>query len=351
MRNKIGESTIRAKLIPRHARPFRRSLLVLKAAVYRGPRDIRVEEVPEPKVNGKRAVVNFKSGSICGTDLHFYRGEWKIRAGRIIGHDACGVREDTGERVVMVPLVYCGSCFFCQRGLPSYCERYGQFRGIDRNGFFAERIAISPKYLVPVPDNISDEEAGIVEPVALAIHVMDLLKPNVGDWTTIIGQGPIGLLMTQVARLKGCRVIALDLEGYRLDCAKRYGAEVCVNAGKEDAIKRVREITGRGSDLVVEAAGRTKTVEQTPYLVRKAGKVCLVGEFKGRMNFGEADEACFFTTYLSSIEYPVAVELLARKLLDVKDLITHRFKLEEFEKAIIAANNPSQKPLKVIVQA
>jgi threonine dehydrogenase-like Zn-dependent dehydrogenase len=293
--------------------------------------------------------VKFKAGSICGTDLHFYRGEWKIRAGRIIGHDVCGVREDTGVRVIMVPLVYCGSCYFCERGLPSYCERYGQFRGIDRNGFFAESIAISPKYLVPVPESVSDEEAGIMEPVALAIHVMDLLKPDVGDWATIIGQGPIGLLMTQVAKLKGCRVIAMDVEDCRLDCAKRYGAELCVNPQNEDVIKRVEQITGRGSDVVVEAAGKTKTVGQTPYLVRNAGKVCLVGEFRGRMNFGEADQACFFTTYLSSVEYPMAVELVAKKLLDVRGLITHKFRLKDFKRAIETANNPAEKPLKVVI--
>jgi L-iditol 2-dehydrogenase len=250
----------------------------------------------------------------------------------------------------MVPLVYCGSCFFCQRGLPSYCERYGQFRGIDRNGFFAESVAISPKYLIPIPDGVSDEEAGVMEPVALAIHVMDLLKPNVGDWATVVGQGPIGLLMTQVARLKGCRVIAVDVEDSRLDCAKRYGAEVCVNPQREDVAKRVKETTGRGSDVVVEAAGRTKTVEQTPYLVRNAGKVCLVGEFRGRMNFGEADEACFFTTYLSSVEYPMAVELVEKKILDVKSLITHRYGLMDFEKAIQTANDPAGKALKVIVK-
>lgn len=322
----------------------------MKAVVYHGPRDIKVENVPEPKVTGKKVLVKFKAGSICGTDLHFYRGEWKIKTGRIIGHDACGVRADTGERVVMVPLAYCGSCYFCQRGLPTYCERYGQFRGIDRNGFFAESIAISPKYLIPVPDGVTDEEAGVMEPVALAIHVMDLLKPNVGDWATIVGQGPIGLVMTQVARLKGCRVIAVDVEDYRLDCAKKYGAEFSVNPRVEDAIKRVREITKRGSDVVVEAAGKTRTVEQTPFMVRKAGKVALVGEFKGRMNFSEADDACFFTTYLSSVEYPTAVDLLARKLVDVKGLITHCYKLGDFEKAIQTADNLAEKPLKVVIK-
>jgi threonine dehydrogenase-like Zn-dependent dehydrogenase len=323
----------------------------LKAAVYRGPRNIRVEDVPEPRVSGKKVLVKFKAGSICGTDMHFYRGEWKwMKRGRIIGHDACGVRADTGERVVMVPIVHCGSCYFCLRGLPTYCMR-GKFMGLTRDGFFAESIALRPRNLIPVPNSVSDEEAAIVEPVALALRVLDTLKPNVGDWVTIIGQGAIGLLMTQMARLKGCRVIAVDLEDYRLRLAEKYGAAFCVNAGREDAVKRVREITKRGSDVVVEAAGTTRTVEQTPFMVRKAGRVALVGESKGYLNLEDADEAVFFTIYISPVEYPLAVELIAEKTVDVKGLVTHRFRLADFEKALQTANNPAEKPLKVVVTA
>ncbi len=85
----------------------------MKAAVYRGPRSIRVEEVPESRVSGRKVLVKFKAGGICGTDMHFYRGEWKwMKRGRIIGHDACGVRADTSERVVMVLIAYCGKCYY-----------------------------------------------------------------------------------------------------------------------------------------------------------------------------------------------------------------------------------------------
>lgn len=322
----------------------------MKAVVYHGPKDIRVDDIPEPKVSGKKVLVKFKAGSICGTDLHFYRGEWKIKTGRIIGHDACGVREDTHERVVMVPTTYCGMCYFCLRGLPAYCERFGQHRGIDRNGFFAESIAIHPKYLIPISDNITDDEAGTVEPVALAIRVLELLKPRVDDYATIIGQGPMGLLMTQIAKLKGCRVIAIDPLAYRLDYAKRYGAEYCINPEQEDVVKRIKEITGRGSDVVIEAAGKIRAVEETAFIVRKAGRVALVGEFKGRMNFSDADDVCFFTTYVSPIEYPLAVQLIAEKRVDVKGLITHHFCLADFVQAIRIADNPAEKPLKVMLK-
>lgn len=323
----------------------------MKAVVYRGPHKITVEQVPEPQVKGSRVLVHFKAGSICGTDMHLYRGDWRwMRKGMILGHDAWGIRDDTGERVVMVPMVNCGHCYFCLRGYPSYCVK-GKFYGLTRDGFFAESKTMLPRSLIPIPDSVSDEEAAVVEPVALALRVLDYMKPNLGDWVTVVGQGAIGLLMTQVALLKGCRVIAVDLEDYRLELSEKYGADAVVNAKTEDVPKTVKKLTKIGSDLVIEAAGTRATVEQTPFLVKKTGKVALVGESKGFLNLEDADEASFFTIYISPVEYPTAVELIARRLVDVKGLITHRFKFDDFEKALQAVDDPTQKTLKVVVTA
>ena len=320
----------------------------MKAAIYRGPHNIKIEEVPEPEVKGRKVLMNFKAGSICGTDMHFCRGEWALKRGRILGHDACGVRADTGERVVMVPVVNCGHCYFCLRGFPSLCVR-AKLYGLTRDGFFVESKAMLPRSLISLPSIVSDEEAAIVEPVALAVRVMNNFKPNLGDWVTVVGQGPIGLLMTQVAFLKGCRVIAVDLEDYRLEVSEKYGADAIINAKKEDVAKTVRKLTKIGSDFVIEAAGTMRTVEQTPFLVRKAGKVALVGESDGYLNLEEADETQFFTIYLSPVEYPSAIDLIARKLVDVKGLISHKFKLVEFEKALQIVDNPAEKPLKIVI--
>ena len=189
----------------------------MKAAVYNGPYNIKIKEVTEPEVMGRKVRVKFKAGSICGTDMHFYRGDWKwMKKGTIIGHDAWGIREDTGDRVVMVPIVNCGHCYYCLKGLPTYCV-YGKFYGLSRDGFFAESKVMLPRNLISIPSNVCDDEAAIIEPVALALHVLDYVKPNLGDWVTIIGQGPIGLLMTQIAKLKGCRVVAVDLDDFRLE--------------------------------------------------------------------------------------------------------------------------------------
>jgi threonine dehydrogenase-like Zn-dependent dehydrogenase len=202
----------------------------LKAAIYRGPHKIHIEDVPEPKIKANQVLVNFEAGNICGTDLHFYRGDWIwMKKGRIIGHDAFGTRQDTGQRVVMVPIVNCGHCSFCLNGQPTYCTS-GKFYGLTRDGFFAEHKAMPTRSLIPVPDSVTDEEAAIVEPVALALRVLDAFKPNLGDWVTVVGQGAIGLLMTQIAKLKGCRVIAVDVEDYRLALSKKFGAREVINA-------------------------------------------------------------------------------------------------------------------------
>ena len=203
---------------------------------------------------------------------------------------------------------------------------------------------------MPVPNGVSDEEAAVVEPLALALRVFNSLQPNLGDWVTVLGQGAIGLLMTQVASLKGCRVIAVDVEDYRLEYAKRYGAEEVINADTSDVTKTVRKLTEYGSDLVVEAAGTQKTVEQTPFLARKTGKVALIGESKGFLNLEDADEVQFFTMYISPVEYPQAVQLISEKKVDVTGLITHRFSLYDIEDAFAAIEDPSEHALKVVLK-
>jgi len=226
----------------------------------------------------------------------------------------------------------------------------GKFYGLTRDGFFAEHKAMPTRSLIPVPDGVSDEEAAVVEPVALALRVLNFLQPNLGDWVTVLGQGAVGLLMTQVAKMKGCRVIAVDVEDYRLEYAKRYGADEVVNAKTADVAKTVRKLTGYGSDFVVEAAGTQAAVEQTPFLARKTGKVALIGESRGFLNLEDADEAQFFTMYISPVEYPQAVQLIAAKKVDVAGLITHRLSLSDIEEAFAAIEDPSERALKVVLK-
>ena len=319
----------------------------MRAVVYHGPRDVRVEEVPEPKPKEGEVLVRFMAGSLCGTDLHFYRGDWKTVKGRIIGHDASGEVVETGLRVAVEPILHCGRCPLCLSGRYNLCQE-GAYMGMSAQGCFADLIAVPERNLHAIPENVSYEEAAILEPVALALHTFNLLTPRIGNWAVILGQGPIGLAMTQVARLSGCRVIAVDVNDFRLEVAERFGAEFTVNPKKEDLRKRVLSLTKHGADLVVEAAGQRKTVEQAAGLVGPAGKVALVGTFSGFVRFG--GEAAFFNVEGGPGKYPLALELISRSLVDVRSLITHVFPLEEFQEAVETALNEPKKPLKVLLK-
>jgi len=322
----------------------------MKAVVYRGPRNLKIEEVPEPKPTQNDVLVRFKAGSICGTDVHYYKGEWKDskKIGKVIGHDASGQVTETSQRVAIVPFIFCGSCRYCLGGRPNLCERWS-IMGFNRNGCFSELIAVPRRNLLPIPSNVTYEEAAILEPVALALHTFDLLQPKLGQWATIVGQGPIGLVMTQVARASGCRVIAIDIENYRLTLSKKCGAEVCINPKTQKVADKVKTTTKGGSDIVIEAAGKKETVELTTQLVSRMGKVALVGESSGFIRF--EGEATFFGVWLNPLKYALALDSVSKGIIDVKSLITHRFSLVDFEEAIKTATNAAKRPVKVILQA
>lgn len=224
----------------------------------------------------------------------------------------------------------------------------GASMGYDRDGFFSELIAVPKGNVYPLPEEISYDEGAVLEPVALALHTFRLLQPKVGEWVTVIGQGGIGLMMTQIANAYGCRVIAVDLLDYRLEAARRFGAEICLNPSREDVIDKVQELTEIGSDIVIEAAGKKETGKQTVYLVRPAGRVALVGTRWAPEQI--RDEAIFFhVDTWTPMDKHEAIEIVSRNVVNVKDLISHRFPLVDFDKAIETALDPSKKPLRIVI--
>jgi threonine dehydrogenase-like Zn-dependent dehydrogenase len=319
----------------------------LLAVTYDGPRDVKVREVPAPRMTKSRLLIEMANASICGTDLHFYRGEWRAKKGIILGHDASGKIGGTDERVALEFMTWCGACDFCRRRKENLCAHL-RFMGFHRNGFFAEKILLPSQNTYLLPDTINDEEGACLEPVALAVHTLNNLNPKPKDWVTVLGQGAVGLCMTQVARARGCRVIAIDFYDYRLRLAEKFGADHAVNAREESVEKAVRSATGVGSHFVIEAAGSRRTVEQTQRLVRAGGRVALVGAFIGEIEF--KDEALFsgINAYTIS-EKKQALRMVANGSIDVKSMITHRFPLSDFRGAIRTALDPSKRAVKILV--
>ena len=319
------------------------------AVTYEGPESVDVRELPVPRIKENHSLIRMRNASICGTDLHFYKGEWRARKGIILGHDASGRIEGTGERVAIEFMAWCGKCDFCLQGKENLCAHL-RFMGFHRNGFFAEKILLPNQNAYPLPAVIDDEEGACLEPVALAIHTFNNLNPKRKDWVTVLGQGAVGLCMTQVGKARGCRVIAIDFYDHRLKLAQRFGADYTLNAQQENVEKAVRRVTGMGSHFVVEAAGSRRTVEQTPRLVRAGGRIALVGAFKGEIEF--KDEVLFSNINAYTIaEKKEALKLVANDGIDVKSMISHRFPLSQFREAIETALDPSRKAVKILVHA
>ena len=256
----------------------------MKALVYLGPRRMEVQEAPDPTPGSGEVVIRSRASAICGSDLHGFREPSPRRIPPLImGHETVGEiaavgagvdRDRVGERVVLMPVLGCGTCPACREGRINRCAT-GRLVGRDLTGGFAERFAVPASAAVRVPDSLSDDLAALTEPLANAVHVADL-SVREGDVVFVIGSGPIGVLMARAALLDGAaRVLVTDPVADRLRLAAAQGAEA-VGAGRAEAA--VQQAThGQGADVVIDAAGFEPTWALGLRAVRAGGRIHEVG--------------------------------------------------------------------------
>ncbi|MEM2102376.1 MAG: zinc-binding dehydrogenase [Candidatus Bathyarchaeia archaeon] len=325
---------------------------MLAAMIY-GVRDLRVEEVVKPEVGHGEVLVKVKAATTCGTDLKiFNRGyvEGVIKLPTVFGHEWAGEVVEVGEdvawpkrgmRVRAGNSAPCLRCRMCQRGNFNLCEDMLWLWGA-----YAEYIKVPSRMVLvnmqEIPAHVSFEEAAITEPLACVLRGAEKAGVKLGDTVAIIGAGPIGLLHLLVARRLGTeRVLVVDLVDERLEFAVGLGADEVVNAGREDAVERVRELTGGyGADVVIEAIGQPSTWEQALKMARKGGTVL---EFGGcppnteirvgteMLHYGDLTVIGAFHT--TPAHFKKALNLIASKTIDVKPLITRKMPLEKIKEA------------------
>jgi alcohol dehydrogenase len=277
----------------------------MRAVVYRGPGEIRLEEVAEPVIQSSEdAIVRVTTASICGSDLHVLHGLMpKMEPGSVIGHEFVGVVESVGaaveavapgDRVIGPAAVWCGRCRACRSGLVSACENGAIFGNGPLFGDLAGaqadyvRVPFAGVTLQPIPAGLSDESvifAGDILPTAYSAVVG--LSPcarglRSGDTVVIFGAGPVGLCAVASARLfDPARVIVVDVEAYRLAMARRLGADVVIDPSSEDVRVRIRELTeGWGADYVIEAVGKQETLNNAVAVAAPGAAVSVVGVFQ-----------------------------------------------------------------------
>jgi L-iditol 2-dehydrogenase len=345
----------------------------MKAAVYRGVNDVRLEEVPVPEIGAGEILVRVHTCGICGTDLK------KIATGshsapRIFGHETSGVvarvgasvREfEVGDGVVIFHHIPCGKCYYCLHKTFAQCATYkkvGCTAGFEPSGGgFAEYVRVMDwivqKGTVRIPPDVSFAQACFVEPVNTCLKGIERLRPEPGETVLVIGQGPIGLILAVLAKRSGAHVITSDLYPARLTISTSFGLDKAIDASRSSAVKQIREHTeGRGADAVILAVGGEKLIKTAMDATRPGGRVLLFAQTtRGEVAIDPAavcvDEKTLLGSYSASVELQdEAVRFVMNREMDLERLISHRFPLERSVEALDRAAHPQPDSMKIVIQ-
>ncbi|MBF7082510.1 alcohol dehydrogenase catalytic domain-containing protein [Desulfallas sp. Bu1-1] len=318
------------------------------------PGHMKFASVPIPSISPDQVLIEVKVCGICGTDRSFYHwGEaiantYQIDSPRILGHEFAGVVAQvgsavqgikTGERVTVNPIYYCGQCSYCAEGLINICDNR-QFLGINLNGAFAQFIAVKAQNVIKLPDSVSFISGALMEPLCVAIHAVERVKPGLGEVAVVIGAGAIGLLILMVLKAIGIsRVIVTGLGVHkdRLQLAKSLGAET-INIEEQDPVSIVKDITGgRGADMVFDAAGRPSAVSQAMKLVAKRGRIGITGFPAKPSEIMMTEVSLKEISLIGNRAYKLKTWQQACKLLEgglnVEPMATHTLSLKDWERA------------------
>lgn len=335
----------------------------MHALVYQGRNRMEYTAVPIPEISEHEVLMQVKSVGICGTDLHIYRGGMNVPAGTIPGHEFSGLvakvgkrvrRVKVGDRVVGEHVVVCHQCEYCQSGKPNLCVNR-EIIGIHRPGALAEYVSIPEELVYPIPDEVSLDEAAIIEPLSIALYAAREAGFLLNKRVAVVGQGPIGLLVDQVLFASGALVTGLDVRDETLGFAKEHGwAHHIINTKTQDIKKRMKEIgSAYGFDIVFEVVGLEQTAEMSFDICRSNGRVILLGVFASpakitMMNIVKK-ELDVRGSWTCAFTFPDSIDLLARKKVDLKSLITHRYAAKDGPQAFAKAESYSDHRIKTII--
>jgi len=338
----------------------------MKVAVWYGGKDIRIEEKPKPGIKVNQVLVRVRAVGVCGSELHAYEGISRRRKPPLImGHEFAGevaeVRKEVkgiqeSDRVVIEPIIRCGTCEQCISGRSNICINT-RLIGLHTNGAFAEFVAVPVTNQYKIPDNISFEEASLVEPFSVGIHAVNLSSIKIGDYVAVVGDGVIGLTTLQAAKLAGAgRLIVIGHHDYRLNMARQLGADVVINSEREDPVNKITKLSdAKGVDVVVEAVGSRTAVQQSMAMVKKGGVVTLVGMLEKTMELEMlnvvTEEIEIKGSYgFTSRDFKSALDLISAGKLNARSLITHVFPLDHIKKGFEILAKREKGAIKVVIQ-
>jgi len=330
---------------------------LLKAIIYHGPEDVRLEDWAKPEINDNEVLVRVKVFAVCGSDVRTIRkGSSQAKPPVIMGHEFAGDIAEvgrnveglkTGDRAASIPWVFCGKCYYCRSGRYDLCENFNVF-GHNLNGAFAEFVkipeeVIARRGIIKISDLISYEEAALAEPLSCCLNGVLHSNVKVGNNVVVMGAGPIGLFHVQLCRLVGAsKIISVDLIEKRLNCARELGADATINIRKENLAEKIRVFTdGRGADTVIVAVGKVEAIKQGIEVLGRGGTLNIFGGVPPDStltidpNWVHRKQTIITgSVNATPAIYENAMNLIEAGRIKVKPLIDRKFKIEEFMKAV-----------------
>lgn len=339
----------------------------MRVGMYYKNDDVRVEEKAVPKIGKGEILLRVMASGICGTDVvEWYR---RNRVPLVLGHEIAGEIADLGEgvedykigdRISASHHVPCGNCRYCLKDHHSVCDML-RTTNFDPGGFseFLRIPALNvEKGIYRLPEDVSFEEATFIEPLACTLRGQRLAGYKEGDTLLVIGSGISGLLHIKLAKSRGFgSIVATDIDGYRLKAASRFGADLVLNA-KEDIPKRIKDFNdGRSADLVILCTGARPAIEQALNSVDRGGTVLFFASTEEDLEFSLSVNKFFWKNEITLVssyaanpqEHRDALRLIHDKKVNVKDMITHRFGLDEIQKGFDLVSKP-RSSIKVIIK-
>jgi L-iditol 2-dehydrogenase len=350
----------------------------MKVAVMHGIRDVRVESRAVPTPGPREVLVKIGRVGVCGSDVHYFTdghiGKYVVEKPMVLGHESAGVIAGVGsevssfrvgDRVSIEPGYTCRRCYHCKRGRYNLCPDVTFMATPPVDGAFAEYVVWPDDFVFKIPDSMSLDAAALLEPLAVGVWAVQRAGIGMGSSVAVLGAGPIGITTLQSAKAAGATtIIAVDLEDFRLELARKLGATHTVNARTENVLERIREITApltglpgssAGVDAAFETAGSLPTCRMTIEATRSGGVAILVGLPADPMVTldivaAASREVDIRGQFRYANCYPAALELVAQGRINLDAMITHRFGLDQAQEALEFADREKRASMKVMVE-